>query len=73
MIHVNMHSLSPHTHANNHTHMLAEYCLNLQIFRLPIPYVALIDGIVMGGGVGISVYGHFRVATERCDGVLIVG
>ncbi len=43
-----------------------EYALNLFISRLAVPYVALIDGIVMGGGVGVSVHGHFRVATERC-------
>jgi enoyl-CoA hydratase/carnithine racemase len=29
------------------------------------PHVALIDGIAMGGGVGVSVHGTFRVATER--------
>uniref|UniRef100_A0A5F4VY21 3-hydroxyisobutyryl-CoA hydrolase n=1 Tax=Callithrix jacchus TaxID=9483 RepID=A0A5F4VY21_CALJA len=30
------------------------------------PYVALLHGITMGGGVGISVHGQFRVATEKC-------
>ncbi len=42
-----------------------EYRLNRRIKTLPKPYVALIDGIVMGGGVGVSVHGAFRVATER--------
>eukprot|EP00798_Chlamydomonas_sp_ICE-L_P006808 gene6808-30780_t len=42
-----------------------EYKLDLQISRLNIPFVAILDGIVMGGGVGISVNGYFRVATER--------
>ena len=42
-----------------------EYRLNWRIHTYPKPYVALIDGITMGGGVGISVHGAFRVATER--------
>src|SRR5215831_6159837 len=39
-----------------------EYALNTRIKRYSKPYVALIDGIVMGGGVGISVHGSHRVA-----------
>jgi len=42
-----------------------EYLLNAQIKAYPKPYVALIDGIVMGGGVGVSVHGSHRVGTER--------
>jgi enoyl-CoA hydratase/carnithine racemase len=40
-----------------------EYRMNAQLARFPKPYVALIDGIVMGGGVGISVHGSHRVMT----------
>ncbi len=42
-----------------------EYTLNRQIFHYPKPYVALIDGVTMGGGVGLSVHGSHRVATEN--------
>src|SRR5215510_15030281 len=42
-----------------------EYMLNTLIKRYPKPYVALIDGIVMGGGVGISIHGSHRVAGDR--------
>lgn len=42
-----------------------EYRLNRQIKTFPKPYVAILDGIVMGGGVGVSVHGSHRVATER--------
>ena len=41
-----------------------EYRLNRMIFRYPKPYIALIDGIAMGGGVGVSVNGAYRLATE---------
>ncbi|KAG4074273.1 hypothetical protein HA402_008682 [Bradysia odoriphaga] len=43
----------------------AEYTLNHLIGTYTIPYIALIDGIVMGGGVGVSVHGKYRVATEK--------
>src|SRR4051795_2841198 len=42
-----------------------EYALNVRIKRYPKPYVALIDGIVMGGGVGVSLHGSHRVASDR--------
>ncbi|MGF1447189.1 MAG: enoyl-CoA hydratase/isomerase family protein [Pikeienuella sp.] len=42
-----------------------EYRLNAQIKRYPKPYFALMDGIVMGGGVGVSVHGNVRIATPR--------
>ncbi|MEE2525032.1 enoyl-CoA hydratase/isomerase family protein [Hyphobacterium sp. HN65] len=42
-----------------------EYQLNTLIQEYPKPYVALIDGITMGGGVGISVHGSHRVAGDR--------
>ncbi|MGV9342665.1 enoyl-CoA hydratase/isomerase family protein [Streptomyces sp. NPDC003688] len=42
-----------------------EYRLNARIARYPKPYVAVMDGIVMGGGVGISAHGSVRIVTER--------
>src|SRR5215471_5671231 len=42
-----------------------EYALNAAIKNYPKPYVALIDGIVMGGGVGVSLHGSHRVAGDR--------
>jgi enoyl-CoA hydratase len=42
-----------------------EYELNLAIATYPKPYVALIDGICMGGGIGVSVHAPYRVATEH--------
>ncbi|TJZ44670.1 enoyl-CoA hydratase/isomerase family protein [Streptomyces piniterrae] len=42
-----------------------EYRLNARIARCSKPYVALMDGIVMGGGVGVSAHGSVRIVTER--------
>src|SRR5215469_18832721 len=42
-----------------------EYELNLLIATYPKPYIALIDGICMGGGIGVSVHAPYRVATEQ--------
>jgi enoyl-CoA hydratase len=42
-----------------------EYRMNWRIGTLGKPYVALMDGITMGGGVGISVHGTHRIATEN--------
>lgn len=42
-----------------------EYRMNHRISRYPKPYVAFMDGIVLGGGMGVSVHGSHRVATER--------
>jgi enoyl-CoA hydratase len=43
----------------------AEYGLNVRIKRFSKPYLAVLDGITMGGGAGISVHGTYRLATER--------
>lgn len=42
-----------------------EYRLNALIARYPKPYVALMDGIVLGGGIGLSAHGSHRIVTER--------
>src|ERR1700684_249067 len=42
-----------------------EYIMNARIAKFPKPYVAFMDGLVMGGGVGLSAHGRHRVVTER--------
>ncbi|XP_033213397.1 3-hydroxyisobutyryl-CoA hydrolase, mitochondrial [Belonocnema kinseyi] len=43
----------------------AEYTMNHLIGTYKIPYIALINGITMGGGVGLSLHGKYRIATEN--------
>jgi enoyl-CoA hydratase len=44
-----------------------EYALNAAIAAYPKPYVALIDGFCMGGGIGLSIHGQIRVASEAAQ------
>lgn len=43
----------------------AEYALNARIAEYPKPFVALADGVTMGGGIGLAGHAGFRVVTER--------
>ncbi len=51
--------------ASGHAFFSAEYALNARIARYAKPYVAIMDGVVMGGGVGLSAHGSVRIVTER--------
>ncbi|WP_448953325.1 enoyl-CoA hydratase/isomerase family protein [Labrys neptuniae] len=42
-----------------------EYRLNARIARFPKPYIAVMDGVTMGGGIGLSAHGAHRIVTER--------
>ena len=42
-----------------------EYVMNARIAKFPKPYVAFMDGLVMGGGVGLSAHARHRVVTEK--------
>jgi enoyl-CoA hydratase len=54
-------------HDGVEAYFLHEFGLDRTIARYPKPYVALIDGLCMGGGIGISVHGTIRVASERAQ------
>lgn len=42
-----------------------EYKMNARIHHFKKPFIALLDGIVMGGGVGVSIHGSHRIVTEN--------
>ena len=54
-------------HATIDAFFSEEYALNAVIAAYPKPYVAVIDGFCMGGGIGVSVHGQVRVATEAAQ------
>ncbi|EPS42471.1 hypothetical protein H072_3552 [Dactylellina haptotyla CBS 200.50] len=51
--------------ADSLAYFALEYKLDNLIAKITKPYVAFMDGVTMGGGVGLSLHGHFRIATER--------
>jgi len=53
------------TRALAHNFFSEEYTLNNALGSSTVPFVSFLDGIVMGGGVGLSVHGRFRIATEN--------
>ena len=55
----------PEGHAASKAYFELEYQLDHLIATYPKPYVAYMDGITMGGGVGLSVHAPIRIATER--------
>lgn len=57
--------LAANTAADAEWFWRTEYRVNARIAGHPLPYVAIMDGIVMGGGIGVSGHGSVRVVTER--------
>ncbi len=60
-----IYELGTQNHANQMDFFEHEYRLNRFIHHFKKPYIALMDGITMGGGVGISLHGSHPVASER--------
>lgn len=60
-----LHQHGPEAITHLRDYFRLEYTLNYQIATYPKPYIAIIDGIDMGGGVGISFHGRFPILTEN--------
>lgn len=54
-------------HAEAERFFATEYALNRRLAGLDLPLVSLVDGVCMGGGLGLSVHGRWRVATPRAQ------
>lgn len=52
-------------HAESHAFFAEEYALNERIASFPVPIVSLIDGICMGGGMGLAIHGAARIVTAK--------
>lgn len=52
------------------TFFVDEYAMNHEIAQFPKPYVAVIDGIAMGGGLGVSLHGSHRIVTENASAAM---
>jgi enoyl-CoA hydratase len=52
-------------HDDNRRFFATEYDLDFATSVFPKPYISLIDGICMGGGMGLAMHGAYRVVTER--------
>lgn len=55
----------PATRERTHAFFHEEYTLNHMLGTHKVPIISILDGITMGGGVGLSVHGKFRIATEN--------
>ena len=55
----NLNTINPYQFIYN------EYNMNLLISKLTKPYICLINGIIMGGGAGLSIHGTYRIMTEK--------
>lgn len=53
------------SHADPHGIFRLEYGLNYEISESPVPVVAIMDGITMGGGIGLGGHAAYRIVTER--------
>lgn len=59
-----LYSAGPSNPSYAHEYFWHEYRLNYQIALYPKPYIAIMNGIVMGGGAGISIHASLRIATD---------
>ncbi len=60
-----MHTGAVARHDSTAEFFRAEYRMNAQIHQFTKPYIAIMDGLVMGGGIGVSAHGSVRLVTER--------